>query len=284
MNELKSLSAFFQRIISPVNDNNKENRNLFASPLMDVELLVPESALPLIDDTFGSHVRARDMKDGAVSCRIGANRDAMKQWAAEHAAFVKVAAPQELTEEIRKEIRKAAELYGVAAEYEARTEKERTEKEEIYRYIRQMLQHYRSEEDYQQGIDACLKEIKGLRAQIQEMEAREKNLEEQVFEYENQDIVAKLFYDKAEAKRIKNDLAAEKMDIARDRENLRQKTKELQEIQLNLCRLHLLQKIRDDLLPHKDRKGGTAVRPWGEWKETEEPPAGSDTPETGTPD
>ena len=275
MNELKSLSAFFQRILSPASDDKKEKRNLFVSPLTEVELQVPDSVLPLIDDTFGSHVYSRDPEGETVSCRIGANRDAIRQWAVEHAGLVKVVSPQELSEEVREEIRRAAELYGVAAEYEARTEREKAEKEEIHRHIQLLIQQYRPEEDYQQEIDTCLVEIERLKEQILEMENREKNLEEQVFEYENQDIVAKLFYNRTEAKRNKNDLAAEKMDIARNRENLRQKEKELQENRLNLSRLQLLQKIRDDLLPHEDREGMTTTRPWGDWKETNEAAAGS---------
>jgi predicted DNA-binding transcriptional regulator YafY len=38
---------------------------------------------------------------------------AMKQWAVGHANIVKVVSPDSLAEEVREEIRKAAELYGM---------------------------------------------------------------------------------------------------------------------------------------------------------------------------
>ena len=89
------------------------NLNMFASPPEDVEFVIPGSFVPLVIDFFGKHVRFFQQEDGSYSCRLKVSRDAMTHWAVEHANIVKVVSPPGLVEEIRKEIRKAAELYGV---------------------------------------------------------------------------------------------------------------------------------------------------------------------------
>jgi len=56
-------------------------------------------------------VKFSEQKDGTVNCRLKVSATAMKHWAAEHANIVKVVSPPELVEEIREEVRKAAEMY-----------------------------------------------------------------------------------------------------------------------------------------------------------------------------
>jgi len=90
-----------------------QNLNMFTSPPENVEFLIPESCIPLMIDFFGKHVHFAQPRDGTVSCRLKVSREAMKHWAAEHASIVKVVSPESLVEDIRKEIRKAAELYGI---------------------------------------------------------------------------------------------------------------------------------------------------------------------------
>ena len=51
--------------------------------------------------------------DGIVSCRIMVSREAMKRRAAQFAGMVRVTAPEGLADEIRQEIRKAGENYGM---------------------------------------------------------------------------------------------------------------------------------------------------------------------------
>jgi len=67
----------------------------------------------LIIDFFGKHVKFTEQKDGTVSCRIKVSATAMKHWASEHAGIVKVISPPELVEEIRAEVRKAAQMYDL---------------------------------------------------------------------------------------------------------------------------------------------------------------------------
>lgn len=90
-----------------------QNLNMFTSPPEDVEFIIQKNNVHLVIDFFGKHVKFFDRPDGTVSCRLKVSRDAMKHWAAEHAAIVKVVSPEGLVEEIRDEIRKANELYEI---------------------------------------------------------------------------------------------------------------------------------------------------------------------------
>lgn len=69
--------------------------------------------LKKVIDFFGKHVRFSDRQDGIVSCRISVSREAMKRWAVQFAGIAKVVSPPELVDEIRAEIRKAAEKYEI---------------------------------------------------------------------------------------------------------------------------------------------------------------------------
>ena len=64
-------------------------------------------------DFFGKHVSFFDKGDGTVSCSIRASREAMKHWASQFATIARVVSPESLAEEVRDEIRKAAENYGM---------------------------------------------------------------------------------------------------------------------------------------------------------------------------
>ena len=89
------------------------NLNMFSSEVQDVEFLIPASLISLVIDFFGKHVSFFDREDGTVCCRLKVSTMAMKHWAVEHANMVKVVSPESLVEEIREEIRKAAELYEI---------------------------------------------------------------------------------------------------------------------------------------------------------------------------
>ena len=91
-----------------------QNLNMFTSPPVDAEFLIPESCISLVIDFFGKHVSFFDTeREDLVSCRLKVSREAMKRWAAEHAAVARVTAPEDLVEEIRGEIRKINENYGM---------------------------------------------------------------------------------------------------------------------------------------------------------------------------
>ena len=90
-----------------------QNLNMFTSPPEDVEFIVKENYVPLVIDFFGKHVSFFEQENGDYSCRLKVSREAMAHWAAEHANIVRVVSPPALVEEIREQIRRAAELYGM---------------------------------------------------------------------------------------------------------------------------------------------------------------------------
>ena len=90
-----------------------QNLNMFTSPPEDVEFVVKENYVPLVIDFFGKHVSFFEQENGDYSCRLKVSREAMAHWAAEHANIVRVVSPPALVEEIREQIRRAAELYGM---------------------------------------------------------------------------------------------------------------------------------------------------------------------------
>ena len=90
-----------------------EHVNMFSGEPEKVEFIVPEKSVSLVIDFFGKHVHFFDRGDGTVSCSMKVSREAMKRWASQFAAIVRVVSPPELAEEIRGEIRKAAENYGM---------------------------------------------------------------------------------------------------------------------------------------------------------------------------
>ena len=90
-----------------------QNLNMFSGKAEQVEFMIPKSSVSLVIDFFGNHVRFSDQQDGTVSCRISVSREAMKRWAVQFAGIARVISPPELVEEIREEIRKAAEKYEI---------------------------------------------------------------------------------------------------------------------------------------------------------------------------
>jgi predicted DNA-binding transcriptional regulator YafY len=92
-----------------------QNLNMFTSPPEDVEFTVGKNFVSLVIDFFGKYVHFFEQPDGTVNCRLKVSRMAMKQWAVEHAAIVKVTSPPGLVDEIREALRKAMENYGLDA-------------------------------------------------------------------------------------------------------------------------------------------------------------------------
>ena len=90
-----------------------QNPNMFSGRAEKVEFVIPKSAVSLIIDFFGKHVSFCEQEDGSISCRLLVSTEAMKHWAVEHAAMVRVVSPESLVEEIREELKKANALYGI---------------------------------------------------------------------------------------------------------------------------------------------------------------------------
>ena len=92
-----------------------QNLNMFSGKAEKVEFEIPHSAVSLVIDFFGKHVSFTEMENGMVSCRLLVSREAMKRWAVQFAGMVRVTSPEELVEDIRQEIVKAAEQYEINA-------------------------------------------------------------------------------------------------------------------------------------------------------------------------
>jgi len=88
--------------------------NMFSGEPEKVEFIIPKSFVSVVIDFFGSHVSFFDKGDGTISCNIEVSREAMKHWVKQFADVVRVISPESLVEEIREDIRKANELYGIA--------------------------------------------------------------------------------------------------------------------------------------------------------------------------
>lgn len=90
-----------------------QNLNMFSDEAKDTEFIIDRKYVSLIIDFFGKHVTFHEREDNKVSCRLKVSTMAMKHWAVEHANIVRVISPEPLVEEIREEIRRAAELYNI---------------------------------------------------------------------------------------------------------------------------------------------------------------------------
>ena len=90
-----------------------QNLNMFSGTADKVEFVIPKNAVSLVIDFFGKHVSFHEQEDGTVSCSLLVSRESMRRWAMQMAGRVRVVSPPELVEEIRDEIRKTAEMYGI---------------------------------------------------------------------------------------------------------------------------------------------------------------------------
>ena len=87
--------------------------NMFSGKPEKVEFIIRRKDVGLVVDFFGKHVSFFDRDDGTVSCHMKVSREAMKKWALQFAKDVRVVAPESLVEEIRTEILKMNENYGI---------------------------------------------------------------------------------------------------------------------------------------------------------------------------
>ena len=84
-----------------------QNVNMFSGKAEKVEFVIPKSAVGLVVDFFGKHVSFFEQPDGTVSCNLMASREAMRHWAAQFAAGVRVVSPPELADEIEAQVRES---------------------------------------------------------------------------------------------------------------------------------------------------------------------------------
>ena len=87
--------------------------NMFSGIPEKVEFIIREKDVGLIVDFFGRHVSFFNRGDGTLSCHMKVSREAMKKLALQFAKDIRVVAPESLVEEIRADIRKINENYGM---------------------------------------------------------------------------------------------------------------------------------------------------------------------------
>ena len=87
--------------------------NMFSGEPEMVEFIIRKNDAGLVVDFFGKHVSFFDRGDGTLSCHMKVSREAMRKWAIQFAKDIRVVAPESLVEEIREDIRKINENYGM---------------------------------------------------------------------------------------------------------------------------------------------------------------------------
>lgn len=87
--------------------------NMFSGELEKVEFIIQKKDVGLVIDFFGKHVSFFDKGDGTISCNLVTSREAMRKWALQFAKDIRVVSPESLVVEIREDIRKINENYGV---------------------------------------------------------------------------------------------------------------------------------------------------------------------------
>ena len=63
-------------------------------------------------DWFGKDIEFSEETEDEVTASVRVNLSAMRMWALQYALHVKVLEPEELREQVKSDLRKAAELYN----------------------------------------------------------------------------------------------------------------------------------------------------------------------------
>ena len=90
-----------------------QNPNMFSGPAERAVFRIPRRAVSLVIDYFGSSVSFFDDGGETIRCSMLVSREAISRWAVQFANTVVAEEPPELVEEIRAEVKKAAEAYGL---------------------------------------------------------------------------------------------------------------------------------------------------------------------------
>lgn len=64
-------------------------------------------------DWFGSEIEFFDETEDEVSARVRVNLQAMRKWAMQYAVHTKILFPQSLAEQVKSDLREAAQQYGL---------------------------------------------------------------------------------------------------------------------------------------------------------------------------
>lgn len=90
-----------------------QNIDMFVGEIVDVEFLIDRSLVGFIVDIFGNNISFHETDGNKVKCHIKASFPSIKRWAVMFANIAKVTSPQNLVDEIKKEIGKSASNYDM---------------------------------------------------------------------------------------------------------------------------------------------------------------------------
>ena len=78
-----------------------------------VVMRVEKGMINAVVQWFGKDVEFYDEDDGGITARVTANHEAMRRWALQYSLYIKIISPPGLVEQVKEDIRKAAENYGL---------------------------------------------------------------------------------------------------------------------------------------------------------------------------
>lgn len=90
-----------------------EHIYMFPGESGPVTFRFPKSMAGEVMDWFGPDISFFDASEDQVTARVEVNLASMRRWALQYALYVRVLSPEPLVQQIRADLRKAAEIYGL---------------------------------------------------------------------------------------------------------------------------------------------------------------------------
>lgn len=90
-----------------------EHVYMFAGESAPVTFRLRKYLVSEVIDWFGSEIEFFDETEDEVSARVRVNLQAMRKWAMQYAVHAKILSPQSLAEQVKSDLREAAQQYGL---------------------------------------------------------------------------------------------------------------------------------------------------------------------------
>lgn len=90
-----------------------EHVYMFAGESAPVTFRLRKYLVSEVIDWFGSEIEFFDETEDEVSARVRVNLHAMRKWAMQYAVHAKILSPQSLAEQVKSDLREAAQQYGL---------------------------------------------------------------------------------------------------------------------------------------------------------------------------